>query len=160
MSIHFSSNSDEWETPKALFDELNKEFNFDFDCCATAENTKADNWSENLQEFVKYVAKCGTPHKTFWMNPPYSRGKQKKMIGYANQLACMGKTIVCLLPARTDTLMFHKYIWDNKTHKPRTGVEVRFLKGRVKFEMNGEPIFDAKGRAQPAPFPSMIVIFR
>jgi hypothetical protein len=49
-----------------------------------------------------------------------------------------------LIPSRTDTSYFHDYIWQ----KP--GVEVRFLRGRLKFD-------DGK---DPAPFPSMLVIFR
>ena len=40
----FSSNSDEWATPQAFFDELNKEFNFDLDACATHENHKCEHY--------------------------------------------------------------------------------------------------------------------
>ena len=47
-----------------------------------------------------------------------------------------------LLPARTDTERFHKYILPY--------AEIRFLKGRLKFV----------GAKDPAPFPSMLVIFR
>lgn len=53
--------------------------------------------------------------------------------------------IVMLLPARTDTRYFHDYIY----HKS----EIRFIKGRLKFES------DQKGSGS-APFPSMLVIFR
>ena len=31
--IMFSSKSDEWTTPQALFDELDSEFHFDLDPC-------------------------------------------------------------------------------------------------------------------------------
>ena len=40
--VLFRSDSDEWETPQDLFDELNKEFSFDLDPCATSENHKCD----------------------------------------------------------------------------------------------------------------------
>ena len=40
----FSSKSDEWETPQELFDELNKEFNFTLDPCATDENHKCEKY--------------------------------------------------------------------------------------------------------------------
>lgn len=56
-----------------------------------------------------------------------------------------------LLPARTDTKWFHDYIL-GKT-------EVRFIRGRLIFEIDGKPILDKKGRPQAAPFPSMICIF-
>lgn len=32
-AAHFSSQSVDWPTPKALFDKLNREFHFDFDPC-------------------------------------------------------------------------------------------------------------------------------
>ena len=48
--VMFSSKTDEWATPQSLFDELNNEFCFDLDPCATEENhkcakyyTQADN---------------------------------------------------------------------------------------------------------------------
>ena len=40
----FTSKTSEWETPQWLFDELNKEFHFELDVCATKENTKCDNF--------------------------------------------------------------------------------------------------------------------
>lgn len=46
-----------------------------------------------------------------------------------------------LIPARTDTKAFHKFI----NHE----AEIRFVKGRLKFSNS----------ACSAPFPSMIVIF-
>lgn len=51
-----------------------------------------------------------------------------------------------LIPARTDTIMFHDYILGK--------AEIRFIKGRVNFEIAGEKSKD------PAPFPSMIVVYR
>lgn len=57
-----------------------------------------------------------------------------------------------LLPARTDTAWFHDYIYKKE--------EVRFIRGRVRFELDGEVVKDKSGRAQSAPFPSMVVVFR
>lgn len=51
-----------------------------------------------------------------------------------------------LIPARTDTIMFHDYILGK--------AEIRFIKGRVNFEVGGKKSKD------PAPFPSMIVVYR
>lgn len=47
-----------------------------------------------------------------------------------------------LIPARTDTKAFHEYIYGK--------AEIRFVRGRLKFG----------GSKNPAPFPSMVVIFR
>lgn len=62
-------------------------------------------------------------------------------------------TVVMLLPARTDTKRFHKYIWLPEN-------EIRFIEGRLSFEINGKPMVDKNGRPESAPFPSMIVIFQ
>jgi hypothetical protein len=56
-----------------------------------------------------------------------------------------GIVVVMLIPARTDTIMFHDYILGK--------AEIRFIKGRVNFEIDGQKSKD------PAPFPSMIVVF-
>jgi hypothetical protein len=55
-----------------------------------------------------------------------------------------------LLPARTDTKAFHAWIWDEHRHRPRPGVELRLLRGRLRFV----------GASACAPFPSMVVVFR
>ena len=43
-AVMFSHNSDEWETPQKIFDELNNEFDFNLDPCATDENHKTPNY--------------------------------------------------------------------------------------------------------------------
>ena len=40
----FSSKTDEWATPKLFYEELNKEFNFNLDPCATDINHKCDKY--------------------------------------------------------------------------------------------------------------------
>lgn len=57
-----------------------------------------------------------------------------------------GIIVVMLIPARTDTKMFHDFILGK--------AEIRFIRGRLNFEVDGEKSKD------PAPFPSMIVVFR
>ncbi len=135
-NIHFSSKTPEWETPQNLFDELNKEFNFDVDVCATKENSKCGHqYFSKEEDGLSFIWKG-----VCWMNPPYGRE-----IGKWIKKAASGETkVIALLPARTDTRWFHNYIYKKK------GVEIRFLKGRLKFG-------DCKNSA---PFPSMIVIFK
>ena len=137
--VMFSSKTDEWETPQDLFDELNKEFQFDLDVCANGDNHKCKLWWNKEQDGL--YQSWHKHAKTFWMNPPYGReiGKWVKKAYEESQKGC---TVVCLLPARTDTKWFHEYIY-GKT-------EIRFIKGRLKFG----------GSKNSAPFPSMIVIFR
>lgn len=75
-----------------------------------------------------------------FVNPPYS--KIKEWVKKAYEEAFKPNTIVVLLiPARTDTKYFHEYIYNRS--------EIRFIKGRLKFS-----------NSNPAPFPSMVVIYR
>lgn len=134
-SVHFSSKTEEWETPQGVFNELDFEFELEIDVCATKENAKLPKfWTKKDDGLAQ-----DWTGKRCWMNPPYGRA-----IGKWVKKAAESKTlVVALLPARTDTKYFHEYIYK----KPN--VEIRFIKGRLKFG-------DSKNSA---PFPSMIVIF-
>ena len=137
MSINkglFTSNTDLWETPQDFFDRLDEEFNFDLDVCANVENAKCEKYfteeMDGLQQEWKGVC---------WMNPPYGRqiGKWMKK---AYESSLNGATVVCLVPARTDTRWWHDYCMKG---------EIRFVKGRLKF---GDSV-------NSAPFPSAVIIF-
>jgi site-specific DNA-methyltransferase (adenine-specific) len=147
----FSTGKDDWGTPPALFHILDGEFGFDTDVAANASNHLCARWLGPCSPFGEDGLDLDVHWGAMnWCNPPYSRGLQKLFISRASLEVIAGRTTVMLLPARTDTLAFHKYIWDIEKHQPRPGVEVRFLKGRIKFV----------GATAGAPFPSMIVIFR
>ena len=133
-SIHFSSENDEWETPQALFDVLNREFQFTLDVCATPTNAKCElYYTPEMDGLVRpWTGVC-------WMNPPYGDAITA-WICRAFEVAKTGITVVCLVPARTDT----GWWWDCC----RFGA-VRFLRGRLRFV----------GAAASAPFPSAVVVF-
>lgn len=135
--LMFSSKTDLWETPKDLFDKLNKEFHFALDVCATPENAKCEEFYTKEQDGLKQPWKG-----TVWCNPPYGRqiGEWVRRAFFAS---VSGSTVVMLLPARTDTKWFHDYIYK------RNNVEIRFIRGRLKFG----------GNKNSAPFPSMVVVF-
>lgn len=46
----FSSNTDEWETPQAFFDDLDKEFHFTLDVCASDQNHKCARYFTKEQD--------------------------------------------------------------------------------------------------------------
>lgn len=147
----FSTGKDLWETPQKFFDELNNEFHFTLDACATAENAKCEKYFTEkddalIQDWGGNIVFC---------NPPYSRqGGQDMFVKKAYEESKKpNTTVVMLLPARTDTKRFREYIWLPEN-------EIRFIKGRLSFEINGKPMVDKNGRPESAPFPSMIVIFR
>lgn len=146
--LMFSSKSAEWETPQLLFDQVNKEFKFDVDLAASADNAKCKTFysiEKSALDRSWHLA-----HDRGWLNPPYTRGLCAKFIAKAAVERGKGFLTVMLLPARTDTVAFHTYVYDFKTWAPRKGVEIRFLPGRLKFG----------GCTDAAPFPSMLVIFR
>ena len=136
--LMFSSKTDLWSTPQDLFDQLDKEFNFNLDPSSTHENAKCEKHftiSENGldQSWKGYKVFC---------NPPYGRELKKWVKKCYEESRNKETTVVMLIPARTDTTYFHDYIY-NKAK------EIRFIKGRLKFG-------DSKN---PAPFPSMVVVF-
>ena len=46
----FSKKSDEWQTPLDLFEDLDREFHFDLDACATPENTMCPEYFTKEQD--------------------------------------------------------------------------------------------------------------
>ena len=136
-SVHIMSETNEWSTPQYLFDELNYEFNFTLDPCATDDNAKCKKYYIIEDDGLKQ----DWSNEIVFMNPPYGR-EIKHWIKKAYLESLKGATIVCLIPSRTDTSYWHDYIFGKS--------EIRFIKGRIKFG-------DSKNSA---PFPSAIVIFK
>ncbi len=137
-----TSNKDDWCTPQAFFDKLDREFHFDLDAAASSNNAKCKHY------FTKETDALSRPwNGNVFCNPPYGR-EVIKWVKKASREAENGTTVIMLIAARTDTNFFHEYIYN----KPN--VEIRFIKGRLKFT-------DEHGNGNdPAPFPSMVVIFR
>lgn len=65
----FSSNTAEWATPQAFFDELNKEFDFTLDPCATPQNAKCARY---FTKEVDGLAQSWRGERVY-CNPPYGR---------------------------------------------------------------------------------------
>lgn len=139
-------DSQEWETPQWLFNKLNKEYDFTLDPCATDENFKCEYYYTKKENGLRQIWLGNV-----FVNPPFKDVKKwvEKAWGQVYS-AKHANIVVMLLPARTDTRWFHEYIWSQKENRPRPMVELRFLKGRLKFG----------GAESSAPFPSMVVIFK
>ena len=133
----FSSLTDDWETPQDFFDELNKEFHFTLDVCATKKNAKCKKYYTKKDDGLRKGW-----YGNVWCNPPYGR-----VIGKWVEKAFLEShkgVIVMLLPARTDTRWFHNWLYK------KYNIEIRFLKGRLKFGNS----------KNSAPFPSMLAIIK
>ena len=135
-TVMFSSASDLWETPQDFFNELDAEFHFTTDVCATPENAKCEYFFTPEVDGLSmaWVGRC-------WMNPPYGKEIGKWVKKASDEVKRGVPLVVCLLPARTDTRWFHDYIYGK--------AQIRFIRGRLKFG----------GSKNSAPFPSMVVIF-
>lgn len=81
------------------------------------------------------LARMWTGERVF-CNPPYGRGIWRWL-----DKAREADVAVYLLPARTDTAWFHDYALGAN--------EIRFVRGRLRFGGQG-----------PAPFPSVILVYR
>lgn len=134
--LMFSSEDQTWETPQDFFNKVNDEFNFTIDVCATSLTAKCEKYyTENEDALIqKWEGVC-------WMNPPYGR-TINKWIKKAYEQSLDGAIVVCLIPARTDTIYWHQYIFPFAS-------EIRFIKGRLKFGNS----------TNSAPFPSALIVF-
>lgn len=139
IDVMWSSNKMDWSTPQDFYNELNKEFHFTLDPCADDHNYKCKKYYTKeqdglLQDWSGEIVFC---------NPPYGRSIKnwvRKCFKecYAGDCRCA----VMLIPARTDTIWFHDYVYNK--------AEIRFVKGRLKFG----------NQQKDAPFPSMVVVYR
>ncbi len=133
---HFKSTGVECETPQDLFDELDREFGFTLDACASAANAKCERYFDEVADGLMR----SWAGEVVWCNPPYGRQIPK----WANKIHLEAEhaTIVALVPSRTDTRWWHDHMMEAD--------EIRFVRGRLHFN----------GAVNPAPFPSAIVVFR
>ena len=130
-----SSNSDEWTTPIELFDELHNRFIFNLDAAATDENHLCERWFTKEMDGLRQ----SWEGKRVFCNPPYSQiGKWAEKF---QEEAGRAQLIVALIPARTDTRWWHKYIVEAD--------KIVFLRGRLKFSNS----------KNSAPFPSALAIW-
>ncbi len=108
--VLFSSASDRWATPAAVYDALNAEFRFDFDPCPL------DGTVDGLSTL--FVSWAG---RRVFCNPPYGRG-----LGRWLERGLEADLAVFLIPARTDTRWFHEIVLPYAR-------EIRFCRGRLNF---------------------------
>lgn len=141
--IHFSTGKDNWTTPPRLFQVLDDVFGFTLDPASTHGNALCEKHYTRKENGLKR----NWEGEHVFVNPPYSRKGGKNPGQEAWVEKCWlesrkpGTTVVALLPARTDTKAFHRFI--------KRKARVIFIEGRLKFG-------DGKNSA---PFPSMVCIW-
>jgi hypothetical protein len=117
MSSHQSTKmiNDEWLTPPEIIQELGP---FDTDPCSPIKRP----WSTATTHYTIEDNGLLLPwHGFVWYNPPYSR----EAIIWIERLAIHNNGIA-LIFARTETDLFHKFVWPIAS-------SVLFIKGRLWF---------------------------
>lgn len=119
MSKNFNTNTKDdqtWLTPLYIIESLGK---FDLDPCAPPNMP----WktAEHMNSLPTDGLELDWENKRVWLNPPYGR----ETFRWLNKLS-ETKSGIALIFARTETIGFHKEIW-NKAHS------IFFFKGRLKF---------------------------
>jgi site-specific DNA-methyltransferase (adenine-specific) len=139
QGIMFSSKSNDWATPQDFYNQLDAEFEFTLDPCASQSSAKCASFYTADDDGL---SKDWEGHTVF-MNPPYGR-KIGNWIQKAYEEGEKSNTrVVALIPARTDTKYWHNYCMK--------ATEIRFVKGRLKFGQGNTK--------NSAPFPSAVVVF-
>ena len=118
-----TSNRDDWETPQALFDELDATYHFTLDAFSTHQNAKCER-HYTIEEDGLAQDWSG---ETVWVNPPYGKDMKRYIRKCAEE--SRHARIVMLVPSRTDTAWF----WDYVAPYAR----VRFIRGRLRYELGG-----------------------
>jgi site-specific DNA-methyltransferase (adenine-specific) len=116
----------DWRTPADVYAALDAEFSFDFDPCPP--NPPYDG--------LAVPWGCSN-----FVNPPYGR-ELPKWVAKAHLEAGLGRTVIMLIPSRTDTRWWHEHVMRAQ--------EIRYITGRLRFQ----------GATHNAPFPSCVVIWR
>ena len=131
--LHRRSNAilpihgNEYETPREFFEILNNEFNFVFDLACNEENIKT---KYGYKHPYYDALSCDWPKNGWlWLNPPYK--PLRPWIEKVQEQVEKGAKVVMLIPPVTlGCKYFNKII-------PK---EMRFVSGRIKFLINGEPM--------------------
>jgi phage N-6-adenine-methyltransferase len=163
-SVLLSSDCQSWETPTPFYQALNARWHFSLDVCASPNNAKTSRFFTPEQDGLKQ----SWAGERCFMNPPYAppqaacksrcskkrcerRGSHTSVYvpgqidwvrkAYDEVVSNNCELVACLLPARTDTAVFHDLVMKAS--------EVWFIKGRLQFV----------GAPANAVFPSMVVLF-
>lgn len=133
----YSSATDQWATPRWLVKTLDALFNFEIDVCATSDNAACARYFTETEDGLAQDWR----ERVCYCNPPYG-DRIGRWVAKAYHEATLGATVVCLVPARTDTRWFRDYCWAHARY-------LLFFYGRLKF---GEG-------TSSAPFPSVLAVF-
>lgn len=140
----FSSSDQKWATPVPLFNRFNEVFNFKLDPCCVPKTAKCDRFFTPIEDGLKQNwCEIGNA----FVNPPFSR-ELRLWIQKSYEESLKGIIVAMLIPARPDTVAWHKYCLPN--------AKILFIRGRITFEDQRDKPME---KLNPAFFPSALVVF-
>ena len=127
MDIHKSNTAsdskDLWQTPPGVFHNLDDEFNFDLDVCASNENKLCSHYFTEEKSALDF--EWDFCHNTSaFINPPYSL-TEVFLRRSAEQAKRHNIIVVALVNANTDTKWFSDAV--------SSANEIRLITGRLAF---------------------------
>lgn len=116
---------DDWQTPQWLFDKLNTQYDFVFDCCADHKNKKCHKSTLNFEGVNNIHEEIWDVLENYnvWMNPPFSQAE--RMFKHFFKVMESGVAIY-----RCDNL--ETALWQNIILKHATWIFIP--KGRISYE--------------------------
>ena len=119
-----ADEKDLWQTPQGLYDALDKEFNFQLDCCADSSNTFHRNYFSESFSFLDNPPNHFGEIRAAFINPPYSK-TSLFLDKVASDAIDYNITFVAIVNANTDTKWFADAV--------KSANEVRLFTGRISF---------------------------
>src|SRR3954451_1002305 len=132
-SVTAEADKDRWRTPPDLFARLNAEYGpFALDAAADETNHLCPRWFGPGGEVEDALAVPWWDYaRRIFCNPPYSRGMVNAFVRRGHEAARRtGTQATYLVPADTEPVWWHTYVYDQERRRFRRGVEVELLKGR------------------------------
>lgn len=136
-----TSDRDDWETPRWLFDKLDAVWHFTLDPASNGRNALCEKFFTKEDDGL---AQSWGGHSVF-LNPPYGRQMSAWLEKAALESRKPNTIVIVLVPARTDT----GWWWDWVVPY---AAEISFLRGRVKYCLDGKEL-------NSSPFPSCLIRF-
>jgi site-specific DNA-methyltransferase (adenine-specific) len=106
-AVMFSSETDLWATPQDFFNELDAEFHFTLDPCATPDNAKCEKYYTTQEDGLKQ----DWTGETVFCNPPYGSVIKDWVKKCSEESKKAGTIVLCLFqPEQIQNTSMSTYI--------------------------------------------------
>lgn len=143
----------EWRTPLWFFKMWDRACSFTRDLAASPTNALCPRYYTRDDSALEHDWRGARA----WCNPPYDALSLRLFCQKAASTWCHTEAQayvgygVFLVPAKTQQVWWHAYVWDADRAQPRPGVQVWFIKGKLTYVR--------PGKTGQAYYPSAVVIF-